>query len=63
MPTNKNYAVSNVKNALNQMKVEIASSLGVTLGPDTSARQNGSVGGEITRQLVNIAEQSLGGRR
>ncbi|MDB8579422.1 small, acid-soluble spore protein, alpha/beta type, partial [Turicibacter sanguinis] len=27
---------------------------------DTSARQNGSVGGEITKRLVKMAQQQLG---
>jgi hypothetical protein len=36
-----------------------ASKLGVTLGPDTSARANGSVGGEITKRLVRMAEEQL----
>ncbi|MDD2392272.1 MAG: alpha/beta-type small acid-soluble spore protein, partial [Bacilli bacterium] len=38
----------------------IASELGVNLGPDTTSRQNGSVGGEITKRLVQMGEQSLG---
>lgn len=29
---------------------------------DTTARSNGSVGGEITKRLVAMAEQQLGGR-
>jgi hypothetical protein len=45
--------------ALDQMKYEIASEFGVELGPDTTARANGSVGGEITKRLVQFAEQSL----
>ena len=45
----------------NQMKYEIASELGVKMGPDASSRANGSVGGEITRRLVQMAEQQLGG--
>jgi hypothetical protein len=47
--------------ALEQMKYEIASEFGVNLGPETSARANGSVGGEITKRLVRMAEQSMGG--
>ena len=43
------------------MKFEIASEFGVHLGPDTTSRANGSVGGEITKRLVQMAEQSLGG--
>ena len=49
------------ENAIKNMKYEIASELGVNLGPDATARQNGSVGGEIsiygsiklTRKIVN----------
>ena len=43
------------------MKLEIANELGVTMGPDATSRANGSVGGEITKRLVAMAEQSLGG--
>ena len=52
--------VPGAQTAINQMKNEIASELGVTLGPDTTARQNGSVGGEITRRLVKLAQSNLG---
>ena len=37
-----------------QMKYEIASEKGVQLGADATARQNGSVGGEITKRLVEM---------
>ncbi|MED4732000.1 alpha/beta-type small acid-soluble spore protein [Aneurinibacillus migulanus] len=50
------------RTSLDQMKYEIASEFGVTLGPDTTSRQNGSVGGEITKRLVQMAEQQLGGQ-
>ena len=48
------------KQAVNQMKYEIANELGVNLGPDATSRQNGSVGGEITRRLVSMAQNHLG---
>jgi hypothetical protein len=48
--------------AIEQMKYEIASEFGVQLGPDATARANGSVGGEITKRLVQMAEQQLGRR-
>ena len=35
--------------------------LAANLGPDTTSRANGSVGGEITKRLVQMAEQQLGG--
>lgn len=38
------------------MKYEIANELGVNLGPDATARQNGSVGGEMTKRLVSMAK-------
>ncbi|RAN86657.1 spore protein [Bacillus sp. SRB_28] len=53
--------VSAAASAIEQMKYEIARELGVTLGPDTSSRANGSVGGEITKRLVRMAEEQLTG--
>jgi hypothetical protein len=40
------------------MKYETASELGVELGPDASARQNGRVGGSMTKKLVNKGKQN-----
>jgi len=48
------------KQAIEQMKYEIARELGITLGADTSSRLNGTVGGEMTRRLVRLGEQQLG---
>ena len=56
-----NFVVNGAKKAIEKMKYEIASELGVTMGPDATSRANGSVGGEITRRLVRMAEQNLGG--
>jgi hypothetical protein len=53
--------VPGVEQALEQMKYEIAQEFGVQLGADTSSRANGSVGGEITKRLVSMAEQHFGG--
>ncbi|MFZ3589833.1 small, acid-soluble spore protein, alpha/beta type [Bacillus sp. DJP31] len=53
--------VPGVQQALDQMKYEIATEFGVNLGADTTARANGSVGGEITKRLVSMAESQLGG--
>ncbi|WP_108671616.1 alpha/beta-type small acid-soluble spore protein [Peribacillus acanthi] len=47
--------------ALQQMKYEIAQEFGVQLGADSTSRANGSVGGEITKRLVQMAEGQLGG--
>ena len=43
--TNKRHSVEN-------MKYEIANEFGVSLGGDSSSKANGSVGGEITKRLV-----------
>ena len=65
MPSQSNNSNSNkllvpgAQNAIDQMKYEIAREFGVNLGPDTSSRQNGSVGGEITKRLVAMAQQQL----
>ena len=57
--SNNTLLVPGVQKALDQMKYEIATEFGVTLGADTTSRQNGSVGGEITKRLVQIAESSF----
>lgn len=53
--------VPGVQEALNQMKTEIAQEFGVTLGGESTARSNGSVGGEITKRLVKAAQQEIDG--
>ncbi|ADE70778.1 alpha/beta-type small acid-soluble spore protein [Priestia megaterium] len=60
---NNELLVYGAEQAIDQMKYEIASEFGVNLGADTTARANGSVGGEITKRLVQLAEQQLGGGR
>ncbi|MDD5980067.1 MAG: alpha/beta-type small acid-soluble spore protein [bacterium] len=49
------------KQALESMKYEIAREFGVNLGPDATARANGSVGGEITKRLVERGLSQFGG--
>ena len=44
--------VPGAKETIENMKYEIASEFGVNLGPDATSRDNGSVGGEITKRLV-----------
>ena len=53
--------VPGAKQAIEQMKYEIANELGVNLGADATARANGSVGGEITKRLVRQGMNQLGG--
>ena len=58
---NNKFVAPQAKQAIEQMKYEIANELGVSLGADTTARANGSVGGEITKRLVKMGESQLGG--
>ncbi|BAB05469.1 alpha/beta-type small acid-soluble spore protein [Halalkalibacterium halodurans] len=51
--------VPGVEQALNEMKYEIAQEFGVRLGSDTTSRANGSVGGEITKRLVQQSEREF----
>ncbi|CAM4258795.1 spore protein [Paenibacillus sp. FSL A5-0031] len=53
--------------ALDQMKYEVAQELGIAIPQDgyygnMATKDAGSIGGYITRRLVQIAEQSLAGQ-
>jgi len=66
MPNSRNsnqLLVPGAEQALQQMKTEIAQEFGVQLGPDTTSRANGSVGGEITKRLVSMAQQQFSGNQ
>ena len=58
---NSRLVVPGAKQAIEQMKYEIANELGVKLGPDATSRANGSVGGEITKRLVQMGQQQISG--
>ncbi|WP_352419780.1 alpha/beta-type small acid-soluble spore protein [Proteiniborus sp.] len=64
--TSNRIVVPEARQALNQMKTEIASELGMTNYEsmdkgNLSARQNGYVGGYMTKRLVEMAQRSMGG--
>ncbi|QUH24549.1 alpha/beta-type small acid-soluble spore protein [Serpentinicella alkaliphila] len=75
MPSNNNsgsgrnsIVVPAARQALNQMKTEIASELGLSNYEqidkgNLTARQNGYVGGYMTKRLVEQAERSMGGQQ
>lgn len=64
MNTNKSkLSVPGAQNAIDQMKYEIANEFGVNLGPDATSRANGSVGGEITKRLVQMGQSQIVGRQ
>jgi small acid-soluble spore protein A (major alpha-type SASP) len=52
-----------VNQVLDQMKYEIASELGIQTGADQTARNNGRVGGQMTKRLIQIAESTIAGGR
>lgn len=51
--------VPGAENAVDKMKEEIANEFNVELGADTTARENGSVGGEMVKRMIKIAEESM----
>ncbi len=51
--------VPGIEQALEQMKYEIAQELGINLQADTTSRGNGSVGGEITKRLIQQAQSQM----
>jgi hypothetical protein len=55
--------VPNAENVVESMKQEIAQELGITLGANTTARDNGRVGGEMTKRLVQLALEQLNGNQ
>ena len=58
--------VPEAKNALNNMKYEIANELGVNLkqgyNGDLTSKQAGSVGGEMVKRMIQQVESSISGR-
>ena len=62
-----NIVVPEARQALNQMKLEIANELGLSNYDqmdkgNLTARQNGYVGGTITKRLVEQAQRNMSGK-
>lgn len=62
--SSNNYAAPNAKEAMNKLKMEVASELGVNLkssgyNGDLTSRENGSVGGEMVRQMIKKQQEQL----
>ena len=62
-----NLLVPQATAALQQLKMEAAQELGVQIPADgyygnITSRENGSLGGYITKRLVQMAEQQLSGK-
>ena len=59
--SNSKMLVPGAKQAIERMKYEIANEFGVNLGPDSTSRANGTVGGEITKRLVRLGQNQISG--
>lgn len=44
---------------MDMFKNEVASELGIELGADQTSRNNGRVGGEMTKRLIQLGEMKL----
>lgn len=65
--SSNNLIVPQATSALEQMKFEIAQELGIQVPADGyygnfTTRDTGSIGGNITKRLVQMAEQQLAGQ-
>jgi hypothetical protein len=60
---NNQVEVPQAKQALNRMKYEVASSLGINLNQgyngNLSTYEAGKIGGNMVKQMIHAAEQSL----
>ncbi|ROR29450.1 small acid-soluble spore protein alpha/beta type [Mobilisporobacter senegalensis] len=58
--------VPEAREALNRFKMEVANEIGVPLSNgyngDLTSKQNGSVGGEMVRQMIKRQEESMAGK-
>ncbi|NQX68884.1 spore protein [Paenibacillus ferrarius] len=64
--SSNSLVVPQASQALDQLKYEVAQELGIQIPQDgyygyMTSRDTGSIGGSITRRLVQIAEQQLAG--
>lgn len=47
------------EDTLDRLKYEIANEIGVDLGPETTARANGTVGGLMVRSMIRYAQKNI----
>ncbi|MBR5227098.1 MAG: alpha/beta-type small acid-soluble spore protein [Clostridia bacterium] len=63
MASSNTKVVPNAKEALNKMKYEVASEIGVNLkqgyNGDLTSKQAGSIGGTMVRKLIEKAESQM----
>ena len=56
---NNQLVVPQSEQVIDMMKQEIAQELGIQLGANTSSRDNGRIGGEMTKRLVKMAQEQI----
>ena len=65
MTNNSSNSTSSNKAELQSLKTEVASSLNVNLkqgyNGDITAREAGSIGGEMVKRMIAYAESNMGG--
>ncbi|WP_077328213.1 alpha/beta-type small acid-soluble spore protein [Virgibacillus siamensis] len=59
---NNDLLVPGARDSVENLKNEISNELGVQPGADTTARDNGAVGGEMVKRMIRIAESSMSNR-
>ena len=59
----KKTQINEAKNFMNSMKMEISSELGInnlkTSSANRTAKENGRIGGQMTKKLVELGKQHL----
>ena len=65
--SSNNLVVPNAREAMDKFKMEAASEVGVNLkqgyNGDLTSRENGSVGGEMVRQMIRRQEEEMANRQ
>ena len=66
MAQSNKISVPGAKNAMEQFKMQAASEVGVNLNKgyngDITARQGGSIGGQMVKKMIESYENSLGAK-
>ena len=66
MASSNNSSKKEAKSAMDRFKTEVASELGVNLkdgyNGDLTSRENGSVGGQMTKKLVEAQMNQIAGK-
>ncbi|MDB4866347.1 MAG: alpha/beta-type small acid-soluble spore protein [Cohnella sp.] len=67
MPSRRQNLVPQARQSLDQLKYEVAQSIGVTLPQDgyygfLQTRDAGAIGGNMVRTMITMAEQQLAGQ-